>query len=412
MKIKEVLYTVCESGLFNKDLMAMKAGAKADGFTYIGEPVTPGFKRIVQPGAAISIMLRLEDGQVAFGDCSDVIFAGAAGRDPLFQPAEHEGFIQGELKERLTGRDISRFRPVAEEIDKLSWQGKRLHTALRYGISQALLNATSLAGHAPMARVISDEYGCPIARKPVPILVSAGTREWARLDRVILKKADLLPHSSFTNAERDLGLQGEKLLEYAGQVVKRIKEIGEPGYRPTIHLDCYGTMGDLYGGDIERVASYIGKVKEVVGDLDLMIEAPIIAENRAAQIEAYQALCAVVRRHGHGTQIIVDEWCNDLQDVKDFADAGAGDLLQIKMPDLGGLTDTIEGVLYARGKGLGVSLGGSLNETDQASRISAHVALATQPTYIYAKPGNGGDEGFMIQKNEMLRTLVLLGVRP
>ena len=52
MKIKEVLYTVCESGLFNKDLMAMKAGAKADGFTYIGEPVTPGFKRIVQPGAA------------------------------------------------------------------------------------------------------------------------------------------------------------------------------------------------------------------------------------------------------------------------------------------------------------------------------------------------------------------------
>jgi len=106
--------------------------------------------------------------------------------------------------------------------------------------------------------------------------------------------------------------------------------------------------------------------------------------------------------------VIVDEWCNTLEDVKAFANAGAGHLLQVKMPDLGGINNAIEAVLYARSKGLGVSLGGSLNETDQSSRITAHVGLACQPTYLFAKPSAGGDAGHMIQTNEMLRTLALL----
>ena len=65
-------------------------------------------------------------------------------------------------------------------------------------------------------------------------------------------------------------------------------------------------------------------------------------------------------------------------------------------------------VLYAKSKGLGVSLGGSLNETDQSARIAVHVALACQPDYIFAKPGNGGDEALMIVRNEMLRTLKIM----
>lgn len=386
----------------------MRAGAKPDGFIYAGAPVTPGFRHIVQPGAVVSVMLVLEDDQVAFGDGMDVIFSGAAGRDVLFRPQEHRAFLTETLPAWLTGRDVSRFRPLAEELDTRHHNGKPLHTALRYGITQAVLHAASLACREPMARVIAREYGSELAISPLPILVSASTNDWKQLDQRILKRADLLPHSSFTHVERDVGLQGEKLLEYARRVVARIAQIGEPGYRPTIHLDVYGTLGELFRNDVDAIVRYLEEMKAAVGSHELMVEAPVIMETRQAQIDIYQALCAALASAGGKTQIIVDEWCNTLDDVKAFADAGAGHLLQVKMPDLGGINNAIEAVLYARRKGLGVSLGGSLNETDQSSRITAHVGLACQPTYLFAKPSAGGDAGHMIQMNEMLRTLALL----
>jgi methylaspartate ammonia-lyase len=408
MKIKRVLHVVGRSGAYNKDLAAMRAGAKPDGFMYTGAPVTPGFRQIIQPGAAVSVMLVLDDDQVAFGDATDVIFSGAAGRDVLFQPEEHRAFLTETLPAWLHGRDVSQFRPLAEELDTRHHNGKVLHTALRYGITQAVLHAASLAHREPMARLIAREYGCELATSRLPILVSASTNDWKQLDQRILKRADLLPHASFTHVERDVGLRGEKLLEYARRVIARIAQIGEPGYLPTIHLDVYGTLGELFGNDIDAIAGYLGELKGAVGPHALMVEAPVIMETRRAQIEIYQALCAMLARTASGAQVIVDEWCNTLEDVKAFANAGAGHLLQVKMPDLGGINNAIEAVLYARNKGLGVSLGGSLNETDQSSRITAHVGLACQPTYLFAKPSAGGDAGHMIQTNEMLRTLALL----
>jgi len=82
---------------------------------------------------------------------------------------------------------------------------------------------------------------------------------------------------------------------------------------------------------------------------------------------------------------------------------------QIKTPDLGGINNAIEAVLYARQKGMGCCLGGSGNETDQSARITAQIGLASQPDFLLSKPGFGGDEALMIQTNEMLRTLALIG---
>jgi methylaspartate ammonia-lyase len=406
MKIVDVAHTVGLSGNYNKDLAAVRAGAKKDGFLYVGKPLTPGFEAIVQPGAAVSILLMLEDGQVVFGDGMDVIISGAAGRDPLFRPKDHEHFLNEVLPGLLRGRDVTRFRDNAEAVDAHLYNGKPIHTALRYGISQALLQATAAARRLPMTRVIADEYGCTPATKPVPILISAG--DMHAIDRRIIKHADILPHLSCQNVEEDVGRNGEILSGKLEAIVRRIGQIGAPGYRPGIHIDLYGTLGELFENNVERISAYIGQLEKVVGDLAFMVESPIIAETRGQQIEIYQALTAENRRRGATSRLIVDEWCNNLDDVRAFADAKATDMLQVKMPDLGSLTNTIEAVLYAKGRGLGVSLGGSLNETDQSARISVHVALACQPDYIFAKPGTGGDEALMIVRNEMQRTLRIM----
>ena len=408
MKVADVVYAVGRSGFFNRDLAAVKAGARADGFAYPGRPLSPGFEKIVQPGTAISVMLLLDDGQVAFGDCTDVILTGVAGRDPLFRAEQHLAFLRTRMREALRGRSIDRFRDLAEEVDGFVHDGKRLHTALRYGISQALLHAAALANRCTMTEIVSREYGCAIAALPIPILASCHKDDAQMIDRMILKRVELLPHASFQQVERDIGLGGEKLIAYAEGIVGRIREIGDPDYRPRIHLDVYGTIGELFKGDIDAIAGYLSRLEAAVRPHELLLESFVIAATRTEQIGAFCALRRAIARQGSAVKIIVDEWCNTLDDIKAFADAEAADYAQIKTPDLGVTNNAIEAVLYARRNGMGCCLGGSGNETDQSARITAQIGLACRPDFLLSKPGFGGDEALMIQTNEMLRTLALI----
>lgn len=412
MTITDVVCAVGRGGYFNKDHVAARAaGTTADGFELRGTPVLPGFDRIIQPGTAVSVMLCLDDGQVAFGDCVDVILAGIAGRDPRFQAERYLTFLRTDMRDRLVGRDITHFRPLAEELDRVTHDGQRLHTAVRYGLTQAVLHGASLANRCTMTEIITREYGCDPVTAPLPILASCQKNDVIQLDRMIMKRVELLPHSTFTVVERDLGARGEKLLDYTRGLVRRIGEIGEPDYRPIIHLDVYGTLGELFLGDVDAIARYLGDLEEAARPHDLMVETPIIADSKAAQIEGLLALRTAVRARECRVQLIADEWCNTLDDIKEFADAGAADVLQVKAPDLGGLTNTIEALLYCRATGAAASLGGSANETDQSTRITAQVGLACRPTFMLSKPGFGGDEALMIQTNEMMRTLALLEAR-
>ena len=68
MKIKKVLCTEVLTGFYMDDKEAIKRGAQEDGLVYKGEPVTPGFKHIRQPGVAVSVMFVLENGDIAYGD--------------------------------------------------------------------------------------------------------------------------------------------------------------------------------------------------------------------------------------------------------------------------------------------------------------------------------------------------------
>ena len=49
MKISKVICSAGVSGYFNKDLAAVRQGARQVGFGYIDPPVTPGFDAVIQP---------------------------------------------------------------------------------------------------------------------------------------------------------------------------------------------------------------------------------------------------------------------------------------------------------------------------------------------------------------------------
>ena len=82
-------------------------------------------------------------------------------------------------------------------------------------------------------------------------------------------------------------------------------------------------------------------------------------------------------------------------------------MIQIKTPDLGGINNSIEAVIYCNQEGVDAYLGGTCNETNRSAEVCAHIAMATSPIQYLAKPGMGVDEGYMIVFNEMSRILAL-----
>ena len=106
MRVRSVICSLGRSGYMHRDLMAIKSGAKQDGFVFHGKALSPGFEKIVEPATIVSVMLELEDGQIAFGDCADVILAGVAGRDPAFRGEDHIDYLRGEIAPLLEGKTL------------------------------------------------------------------------------------------------------------------------------------------------------------------------------------------------------------------------------------------------------------------------------------------------------------------
>ena len=414
MKILDVVCSKGRTGFYFDDQRAIKKGAGHDGVFYTGEPVTEGFTSVRQAGESISVMLILEDGQIAYGDCAAVQYSGAGGRDPLFLAKDFIPLIDQYIKPQLVGREADNFRRLAADMEAIQINGKRLHTAIRYGVSQALLDAVAKATHRLMCEVVADEYGCTVSDKPIPIFTQSGDDRYDNSDKMIIKGAAVLPHALINNVETKLGKDGQLLADYVVWLRNRILEHrSDESYSPVLHIDCYGTIGAVFGNNnYKAMADYIEKLGKLAKPFHLRIEGPMDCDStREAQIEALAGLTAEIDARGCDVELVADEWCNTLEDIKMFADAKAGHMVQIKTPDLGGVNNTIEAVLYCKEKGIGAYQGGTCNETDRSAQVCVNCAMATQPTQILAKPGMGVDEGFMIVYNEMERILALCAAR-
>ena len=165
-------------------------------------------------------------------------------------------------------------------------------------------------------------------------------------------------------------------------------------------------VGALNG--LDEIIASSAKLEEIAKPFHLRIEGPMDCDcDRETQMVALAGLTRELDERGINVELVADEWCNTLEDIKLFADNKAGHMVQIKTPDLGGINNTIEAVLYCKEKGIGAYQGGTCNETDRSAQVCVHCAMATQPDQILAKPGMGVDEGFMIVYNEMNRIIAL-----
>jgi len=413
MKIKNVILTKSYTGFYFDDQKAIKKDAKNSGFFYVGEPLTPGFNQVRVPGEAISVQLVLDNGDVAVGDCAAVQYSGAGGRDPLFLASDYIPFIEKHIKPHLIGEDVKTFKSLAEKYDRMTVEGKRLHTAIRYGITQALLSATAVSTKRTQAEVIRDEYN-PTNKilTRVPIFAQSGDDRYNNVDKMILKEVDALPHALINNVKDKLGYNGELLIQYVLWLKNRIiTHRASDSYMPTLHVDVYGTIGIAFNNDIERIVSYCKELEIAASPFKIRLEGPIDSGDREGTMVALRDIRARLDEEKIHVEIVADEWCNTLEDIIYFADNKAGHVLQIKTPDLGGLNNIAEAILYCKSVGIGAYSGGTCNETNISAQATTNVAIACNADLCLAKPGMDVDSGYMIVNNEMERVIALSNSR-
>ena len=407
MRITQVLTVPVRTGFFADDQAAIRIGVQADGFTYAGTPVTPGFTAVRQAGEAVSVMFVLDDGFVAQGDCAAVQYSGVGGRDVLFQAQAGQQMIAEHIAPALTGRELTTFRELAPALDALP-----VHTAVRYGITQALLAAVAHQRQVTMAEVVRDEYETGVTLAPVPVFTQCGDERYHNVDKMILKEADALPHGLINNMAERLGADGELFEAYLRWVRDRVLALRtREDYAPVLHFDTYGTIGLAFGMDTTRMADYLSRLADLAAPFRLRVEQPMDAGSREPQVEAMSKLRAVLRERGAAVDLVIDEWCNTMDDIRVFTDAQAADVIHVKTPDLGGVNNTIDALLYVRRQGLATYCGGTCNETDLSARVCTHIAMACGADQVLAKPGMGVDEGLMFVGNEMARVTALAQAR-
>lgn len=409
MKIRDVLLAPGNGAFFYDDQAAIVGGAAHDGFRYLGAPVTPGFSAIRQAAASLGIGLVLDDDAVVWGDMMAVQYSGAGGRDALFDAEAIAALVRAVVVPRLLESDPSAFLAACDHVFAAIGES-RLPLAVEYGVSQALLSAAAHIARTTMAEVVCAEFELPVLARAVPLYAQSGDAREINVDKMILKGVDVLPHG-LINAPDKFGRRGETFRSYVRWVARRIAEIGAPGYAPVLHFDIYGWAGREFGLDADAIAEFLARVADDVPGFTLNIECPADFGSTPAQVDGYAAIMAAMARRGTTARIVADERCNTLDDIRQFAEAGAAHLVQIKMPDVGSIADTARAVLLCKRHGVGAYVGGSCAETDLSARASVHIAVATQADMMLAKPGMGVDEGLSIVGNEQARLLETLRYR-
>lgn len=400
IEIKRLALVEGIGGFWVNDQPAIQLGAPADGFFFKGPALSPGFSAIREPSVAYCIMLELADGQYAYGDCVTVLNLGYGGRPaPVLAQDLHK--TQEVLRALFEGRRFDGFRAAAALLDSEPHQDMLLRP-IAFGMSQALLSAAALSARTTMARVLMREYG--VQHYSLPGLAGSCGGNWKdNVDKAIARRISMFPQYAIQTRE-----QCERLPEYVSWINARIDEIGGQGYAPDLHFDFHSSLGRMLDNNVDAICNYLSDVMSRAGGRQVYFEDPLYADTAPEAMERMAQLYEELEQRGMTCRLVADEWVNAPGEAKRFAQARAAHVFQIKTPDNGSLTNTIDSIRTCHEHGILPYLGGSCNETDISVRASVHVGMAMNVWRMFTRPGLGFDEGLMVTTNEMRRTAARL----
>lgn len=380
------------------------------------------------------------DGEnIAWGTCP-AIPVGLEAYPESFDPAGAAEAVRKEVIPALVGQSLDAFRPLAEAVEMLretvtvTWQEipvphqengisrralltgrldaedepagrtveetleRPLHPAVRYGLTQALLSAVALARGVTPAEIIATEYELSRPASAAPLFSSVGTGESTAV-ACAHRVAGLGVAWPGDDPEEELGRNNGRLQGYLRQLTRYLSTAAGDDYRPAIHLDVGGGLGALYEDNAGRLLGAFYGLDRVADPYPLIVADPVDMDSRDEQIAKMAELKKYVRLRDLAVRLAAGAWIDSPDAALAFVDAEAADLLRLDVVRLGGVQRTVETILAARERDVGVLL------ESHGDPAVAHISLAVHPDFTSTGPRYEDGRGIAAFHNEMARTL-------
>jgi methylaspartate ammonia-lyase len=398
-RVVEVITYRGLGGYYFEDLEHVRAHRTPVSERYHTATTHQRFPYVRTPAPVIGVGLKIEDGRIFFGDSVAVSFSGKSGRAIAGSQEDLESWFKNDFSSWIKTQEISSWIDLERNfINKFP----ATPAFVRYAVSQALVGASSAIHNQPPAVLMARELGRPLAKSPIPSHGSSGADFGATVDRMLARRIPFLPQGQFEDLDAQIGSNGKQLVVWIREFVNRAKRFN---YQPTLTLDFHGALGVLCENDSRKVAQLIATLCDAAKPLNLHVESPIVGLDLADHATKLARLRQDLAMLGTKVAIIADEWANENSDIAHLITSRSVDGIHIKCPDTGTLSECAVAIDACRSQGIFVILGGSCTETDISARLSAHLAMATQPDALLIKPGMGFDEAYAMLTNEMARIL-------
>ena len=201
-----------------------------------------------------------------------------------------------------------------------------------------------------MAEVIRDEYDTGAPLLPVPLYAQTGDDRYGNAEKMIIKGVDVAP----ARADQQRGRRSSARPVRSSPTTSAGWSAGSATSprRPTTGRGSTSTCTAAPGSrssDATSTATRTSTPSPTTWPGSGSSRTPTTSRSSTRSTPARARprsrptarLRAALQARGSGVRIVVDEWCNTLDDVRAFVAAGAADVIHVKTPDLGGIGNTV-----------------------------------------------------------------------
>ena len=388
----------------------------------------------------LQVGLVLSDQHIAWGDCIDVqgfsaeylqktitdhispILIGkpaskfrdnGAGLDALIETITITETIQPPAPEGVSRRNLLRAafeEPLPPAVTRKYEVTRPLAASVRYGISQALLEAAAYASGCSAVEMITSQYDFSLPTEMVPLYTELRPTQLKSLGRIYAYRPGAISVVyPGVDPVKEVGERAEFSQRYTRMMKEAALAEGAPNeFKPRILHSMKGAYSTIIGESTGKTLGRLSGLDTNARPYEVIVIDPMAWPERDKQIDKMKRLVDLMRlRVNMSLKVAIHADIKTVQDVRDFVEAKAAHFVVLDPLQMGSLHAVIDGAQICRDAEIGVLIGGVSAETTRASRLTTHVALALQPDYILAKPAS--QVGIVTVNNEMNRILFELG---
>jgi methylaspartate ammonia-lyase len=204
-----------------------------------------------------------------------------------------------------------------------------------------------------------------------------------------------------------MGQRGEILQRFVRELQERISVLGSGSYVPYLYLALaggYGEMAAVTHGELKSgpVLGNLWGLEQAAKPFPVLVEDPVALEAVDAQAIFLAQLRKFVEIRKMSLQLVSRAHAGTVAGITALTKAKAAHLIWLDGMQLGSLSRLVAAVQLCRDAGVGIVLGGRVNESAAAATTACQIALACRPDYLLVRPGQGTGIGFALMRRELL----------